>query len=416
MDRLPYGTPPRWWSPWLRPRVMRLLRRARIRRVRRRDRLVDVEARGLENLRQLIDRGHGIMVVSKHVGHVDAYIYLAAGDQLGVPFYYMAGWQVFALLRPLQRLVLRMHGCFSVDREGTDLRAFRQAVDILQNYRNPLVMFPEGEIYHNNDWVAPLRAGTATIALSAAKRAKRPISCIPAAIRYEYIQDPTPELLKVMARLEERFCWQPRPELPLGERIVRFADALITLRELEYLGSIRTGALSQRIERLAEAVVAQVEARQGVQPSGNNIPERVTPLRQQAIRRRESSRRNEPAYIEAERDMEDVAVAIQLYSYTQDYVRDQLSLERVAEIIDKLEEDVLGLPTASLKGDRRAIIAFGQPIEVKLQRHKRDEVPVLTETLANAVRATLEEIPATPARYVLPIAELPEASRRFSAS
>lgn len=416
MDRIPYGTPPRWWSPLLRPRFIRLLRRYRVGRVRRRERLVDVEVRGLENLREVIGRGHGVMIISKHVGHVDAFIYLAAGDELGIPLYYMAGWQVFALLGPLNRLVLRLHGCFSVDREGNDLRAFRQAVDILQNLRNPLVMFPEGEIYHNNDWVAPFRAGTAAMALSAAKRAKRPISCVPAAIRYEYIQDPTAQLLEIMDRLEQRFCWQPRRDLPLGDRIVRFAEALISLRELEYRGRIEAGPLCDRIPALAEAVVAQVEARQGVKPSGSNVPERLTPLRQQAIRRRESSRPAEAAYQEAERDLRDVEVAIQLFSYTHDYDRDRLSLERVAEIIDKLEEDVLELPTASLKGDRRAIIAFGKPIEVTLQKRKRDEAPLLTQTLENAVQAVLDEIPATPERYSLPLGDLPNSTRRSSAS
>ena len=33
----------------------------------------------------------------------------------------------------LERIMLQQHGCFSVDREGTDMQAFRQAVQILQD-------------------------------------------------------------------------------------------------------------------------------------------------------------------------------------------------------------------------------------------------------------------------------------------
>ena len=91
--------------------------------------------------------------------------------------------------------ILRWHGCFSVDREGTDMKAFRQATEVLQNSPHPLVIFPEGEVYHLNERTTPFREGAAAIALSAAKRAKRDVVCVPCAIKYEYLEDPRPNLL-----------------------------------------------------------------------------------------------------------------------------------------------------------------------------------------------------------------------------
>ncbi len=404
MDRIPYRTPRRWWSPLLRPRFIRWFRPYRIRRIARRERLIEVEVRGVDIIRAEIERGHGVMIVSKHVGHVDPYIYLVAGDQLGTPFYYMAGWQVFEMLPWLNRLILRMHGCFSVDRESNDLRAFRQAVDILQNLPNPFVTFAEGEIWHHNDVVFPFRPGAAAIALAAAKRAQRPIVCVPAGMRYLYAQDPLPALEELMDALERHFGWQPRRGAPLGERLVRVADAWIAQRETEFLGGPRPGDLPARIGRLLEKVLSGVEERQGVRPSdGATVPDRVTPLRQHAIKERESALANSADVHQAERDLEEVYVATQLYSYTRDWDATSISTERLAEIMDKLEEDILEKPTATLRADRRAALAFGEPIPVAPGKRSRDEAASLTKRLEEAVLSMVQSIPGTAAVHHLPL-------------
>ncbi|HCK71932.1 MAG TPA: glycerol acyltransferase, partial [Planctomycetaceae bacterium] len=44
--------------------------------------------------------------------------------------------------------LLQKHGAFSIDREGTDMEAMKTAQNILQEKKYPLVIFPEGEVYH----------------------------------------------------------------------------------------------------------------------------------------------------------------------------------------------------------------------------------------------------------------------------
>ena len=77
----------------------------------------------------------------------------------------MIAWQVFARDGWLKAMVLRHHGGFSIDREGTDLSAIRQAREVLQGSKNPLFIFPEGDVYHCNDRITPFREGAAAIAL-----------------------------------------------------------------------------------------------------------------------------------------------------------------------------------------------------------------------------------------------------------
>jgi 1-acyl-sn-glycerol-3-phosphate acyltransferase len=392
MDRLPYGSPPCWWSPMLSRFWMRVIKPGRLLRAWRREGLREVETYGLENLRQAINAGAGVLIASNHAGHVDAYIFLKAGDRVGTPFHYMVAWQTMQLLGVVGRQILRWHGCFGVDREGYDFHAIRQAVEILRHSPHPLVMFPEGEIYHSNDHPFPFRTGTAMIALTAARLARRQIVCVPAAIKYQYTRDPMPKLIRGMAALEKRLLWQPRPDLPLAQRLYRFAEGLLATREMEYLGGVQSGRFANRIASLDDAILQRLEDKYQVNTRDAGVPERVTNIRRVAIKQLESFSKDDLRRMEIERNLEELCVVIQLYSYTQDYLDEDPSLEHLGEIVDKLEEDVLGVPTATVHTPRRAILMFGNPIEVKRVDKHREDVPKLTATLEEHVKALLTEI------------------------
>jgi 1-acyl-sn-glycerol-3-phosphate acyltransferase len=375
----------------MKPRLVRLLRPVRLFKQWREHRLRGVEVRGLEHLREPVERGHGVLITPNHAGHADAYVLPHAADQVGRPFHFMVAWQVIAKHGFLGRLTLRTHGCFSVDREGNDLRAFRQAVEILQSSPYPLIIFPEGEVYHVSDRITPFREGNAAIALAAAKRAQRPVVCIPAAIKYRYVEDPTPELQQLMTRLEERILWRPRPDLSLRERVERFAEGLQTLRELEHLGQPQTGSLAERNAALSDALLERVEARYGRQDRNIPLPERVKTLRQQVLKQLPSLPPDDPRCLQASRDLDDLFAIVQLFSYPGDYVAENPTLERLAETIDKFEEDVFGIPTATPRGVRRAVLVFGEPVEAPSQR-KKEDVALLTKTLEQRVQGLLDGI------------------------
>ena len=59
----------------------------------------------------------------------------------------------------------------------------------------------------------------------------------------------------------------------------------------------------------------------------------------------------------------------------------------MAETIDKLEEDILGLTLAPLRGPRRATLTIGVPIAVDPSTQDKTS---LTELLENRVQALLD--------------------------
>jgi hypothetical protein len=121
------------------------------------------------------------------------------------------------------------------------------------------------------------------------------------------------------------------------------------------------------------------------------VPDRVTRLRRGAIKQKGASP-DGPAARQAARDLEDVNVAVQLYSYTDDYSADEPSVEHLAEIVDKFEEDILGVTTARVRGKRRAVIRFGPAIAAAPFQEKSDGTRALTEALEQQVRGLLNEL------------------------
>lgn len=413
MNRYPLSPRPGRWEARLSPFRIRLLRPIRLRKQWNEQRIADIEIRNLERLASVVSEGKGILITPNHPGHADAYGMYAAADQLRRPFYFMSAWQVFATQEAMGRWSLRVHGCFSIDREGADRQAFRTAVEILQDQPYPLVIFPEGEVYHQNDRVTPFREGACAIALTASRKAERPIVCVPCGIKYHYVEDPMPALLDVMDRLEEKILWRPRRSADLSARIYRFAEGILSLKEIEYLGSSSTGPLPPRIEHLADSILCQLEARYDLtlkDESGHartTIPERVKVVRQAALERlnaienpEDQSAAMSPDALAAEReaiarDLDDVFIVVQAFSYPGDYVNENPTVERLAETLDKFEEDVLGVETASIRAARRMVVSFGDPIEVTADRSAggaKLTPAALTARLEQAVQALLDEI------------------------
>jgi hypothetical protein len=70
--------------------------------------------------------------------------------------------------------------------------------------------------------------------------------------------------------------------------------------------------------------------------------------------------------------------------------------ERLAAVLDHLEEDVLGAPVATPRADRAAVLTFGRPVMVPPAGAGRDAARVLTRALEERVQALLDGAAARP--------------------
>lgn len=402
MNRQPFQTPPHWWSPRPSTFWIRLWRPYRRRRGFRQHGLCDIQVRGLEHLATAAAEDQGVLITPNHSSHADPFVLLEAADQVDSPFYFMTAWQVFGMTHRVGRQVLRQHGCFSINREGHDVKAVRCAIDVLATQQQPLVIFPEGEVFHLNDRLMPFRRGAATAALLAAKRGQRRVACVPCAIKFQFVNDPTPNLLLLVAKLEEHLLRKQHTAMALDQRIYGLIEAIVSRRELVHLGTPQRGELNGRITHLIGRLLGQLEDRFQLNTSTRSTPERVKRLRFHVIQHQEVRAASAEQRAQCRQDLDVLFEVMQLYSYPIDYLAEDPTLERLAETLDKLEEDVLGVRTAGIRGQRKAIVSFGAPIIVLPEMAQRGASESLTRQLECAVETLLDQQsvnpqPSTPA-------------------
>ena len=75
--------------------------------------------------------------------------------------------------------------------------------------------------------------------------------------------------------------------------------------------------------------------------------------------------------------------------YLGNYVAEDPTIERIAETLDKFEEEILGHGTATIRGTREATVTFGDPISVRNGKDARMTPAKLTQLLEQRVQSLL---------------------------
>ena len=328
-------------------------------------RVDDVSISGLESVTHLAREGHSVLVAPNHADHADPGLMVTAARRGGFAFHFMAAREGFERHR-IHQWVLQKSGAFSINREGGDLASIKMAIKTLQEGRFPLVIFPEGEIYHHMESLDELNEGVASIALRAS--AKLPEGkrgyVVPASIVLKHDPGVEASFSERLSALEERITLKPRIDASPVDRILSLGSTLLAIKEEEFLGASRQGELVERIQYLRESIVSEVEGWHGLSKIEPTMPKRVKALR--ALIRKELTEGKQPPSEERTRELYDhldrIFVAHQLYSYPGTYLKAQPTVDRIAETIFKLEEDVVG--KARYLGKRHAAVTFGEPIEI----------------------------------------------------
>lgn len=393
-DELPY----RFRSPRLNPVCLWMARAVARSMLRDDHKIASIEMTGLDQVRPLLDQGDALLFAPNHTDHADSHLMFELSRRLGRPFYYMAAYQIFLGKRGW---FLPRVGAFPVDREGADLTAFKTGVELLARARNPLVIFPEGEMYHLGDRLTPLREGAVAVATTALKRLSDRsgnVWIVPVAIKYRFIEscDPLPALHDLMDALERRANWWVRRDLPLVERIYRFALGMLCLKEYEYLGTPQSGGIPDRLTHLRESILTPIESRRlAGDRRAPNVPERIKSLRRACLDALAAPDLDADAVLALKKDLHDVFVVAQIFSYPGDYVRAAPTLERAAETLMKFEEDFLGVFEVTPRAPRRALVRLGRPIDVRERLGSsgkaRTAIPAITIELEAALQGLLDE-------------------------
>lgn len=364
--------------------------------LKRKEGVVSWECRGLEQLKDSLDRGDGILLAPNHCRYADPLVLGWPARLLNTNVYAIASWHLFNKGR-FDGFAIQKMGGFSIYREGVDRQALDTAIGILAAAERPLVLFPEGTTNRSNDVLKPLLDGLSFIARAAARRRYKKshgnVVIHPVAIKYLCKGDIYPWAHKQLAVLEHGFGWQATPELSLVERTSRIVNGAFVLREVQYLGQPGSGTMTKRRDALIASILQRIEAKLGLEARGETVRERVRTIRTEISTQFFGSDAviDQDTETHFRQDVKAVDMVQELISYPESYLdADQVTDTRMVETIQRIQESILG--TVDCGVPLHAVIQFGEALEVPAEKAPRGEADPLMEQLKEQLAMMLEKL------------------------
>lgn len=377
---------------------------------------LDIDSLSLNKLNKLNNLsstdGFPTILAPNHPDHADPYLMFALSKRLGQRFNYMAAREAFHehYGGRFRGFIMQRLGVYSVRRGTVDREAFRMTKELLKMGKKKLVIFPEGEISHQNDTLMPFENGVVQMAFWALDEMKReglekPIYIVPVAIKYRYNRQMWGEIAKALSRLEEKtlpktMAVHHSENKNLYERLRRVGEVVLSTLEHEYRFSVdQSQPMNQRIEKLREHILQQMEAFLEITPAAA-----ATPLKRvRAIRNLidEEIYREIDELADYERELHqqrleklrqfylDLNRLINFIALYVGYVQEKMTQERFLEVIIRLEVEVFG--NSKHRGPKTGIMRVGNPKNLlehyeSYEKRKREVVQQITEELESEVQ------------------------------
>lgn len=378
--------------------------------------ITSVEVRGAETVKKLHDAGQGVLIAPNHCRMSDAVVLQVLSAATRQPFFFMASYHLFRAGR-FTSWALRRMGAFSIFREGVDRQALDQGIDILSRAERPLVIFPEGVLSSANDSLNELQEGVSFIARSAAARiqrqqsaasdhttaapehsphrpiAARPrtaagISIVPVAIRYVFEGNLEETAGRILTAIEQRLSWASQSHLPLFNRILRVGSALLTLKEVEFLGRPNSGSIAERQHLLIDHLLSVAELEWLKKVGSGSVIARVRDLHRAIVADMIEGQLPDSEMNRRWTQLKHAELAQAISLYPADYVANHPTAERILETIERFHEHLTGESITC--GPLKVIAEVGDPLPVAARRERGTTGDPLLQRLDDSLRELLK--------------------------
>jgi hypothetical protein len=261
------------------------------------------------------------------------------------------------------------------------------------NAERPLVLFPEGVITRTNDRLNNFMDGTAFLARHAAKQRAglNPPGRVvihPVAIRYFFRGNLDQTLAPVLEDIERRLSWRPRTGKSITDRLVKIGDALLTLKEIEYLGAPQNQPLDQRLKALIDSVLRPLETEWLKGKSEGDVISRIKAIRTAILPDMVTGDIGEAERTRRWAQLADTYLAQQLHFYPPEYFGPSPSPEQIMETVERFEEDLTD--QVRIHRPLHVVAEVGEAIEVNPARERGAEADPLMARLRTDLASMLD--------------------------
>lgn len=265
---------------------------------------------------------------------------------------------------------MQLAGAFSVDREAFNAQPMNQAVSTLFNTRHALTIFAEGRPYLQNELVTDFQSGAVFIAMQAQRKLFKKtknerVFVVPAAIKVTHTVDCSSTVLEMLETLSAELDVDKRASFDLLSLLEKTGEALMH-RALISRGYERAvGADFPGMQEYSgEKIIVSLENEIGLDiPGGISLWDRTKLIRKHIHSIMLDPGKNRGVLLKAKRWADHVLIAMRILSYPYGYVRDNPTLDRFGETVERLFEDKLNhaIPPYSR---RAALVKYGMPVDL----------------------------------------------------
>ncbi len=396
--------PPKPW-PWLIRFCERLLPDI----LKRGYGIVRIEYDPAELARLEAIRNERVLLTPNHPTHAEPAVLFDLARQGSRRFYYLSNRESFGYAWGLFGWLLQHCGAYSIIRGAPDRESFKFTRAVLAENRAPLAIFPEGEVYSQNDSLLPFQAGVfqlAFLALDDMAKADHyaPLYIQPVAIRYRFVEDMGKPIIESLQRLEAHLGLSGPPPGDPYLRLRRIGDAVLTAAETAYrLPHGSPDDLDPRIDAVRGKIVDRVAEALHLPPEtlGKTLPDRMRALTNRV--NRVAVEEEEPASEYQERLMREEAERVRplnqdlkrlanWLAVRDGYVAEMASQERVVDTLWRLESEVLG--RRILRGKRLCQVRLPAPINLQhdLATPRKEAIQKVTAHVEQEIQDLLLEM------------------------
>lgn len=368
---------------------------------------VQFQERDLDKLRAL--KNERLVILPNHPTNTEPAILFKLGRKVKQPFHFVACREAFDHIGGFWGWLIQRLGAYSLVRGALDRQSFAMTKQLLAEPASKLVIFPEGEVYSQNDSLLPFQSGVIQLAFWGLEEARKKdpaadLKLLPIAVRYCFVQEMATEISSsierleravalpissddnylrvrrigelVVAKLESQFELKPSPENTLGERM----DVIkrTQLEKAAEIAKVKTkgGPIAEEMRMVINAV--------------HKVTDDPTSAKTDYDRRLWEEARNhiQPALHELDR----LANWIAVYD---GYVAASPTVERMVHLLVRMEKEVLG--QVVLKGKQQANVRLADPISLAehwdaYRSDKRETVAKITRECESKVQSLLVEL------------------------
>lgn len=201
-----------------------------------------------------------VLICPNHSHKLDPDVMFALSRAVKQTFNFLAAREIFGAYRSRRYRWMQKLGCFSIERGAADIQSIKTIHEVLTQDEKKLVIFPEGEVSHQNDYLMNLEDGVERMALTACKDlkkedAQKTIFILPVILKYRFSKNMWTKILENLSRVEVQLELKVAAGEPVSQRIRNCLLKGLDRLEIRHNVTKKADNLEERLSNLRERLI-----------------------------------------------------------------------------------------------------------------------------------------------------------------